>query len=145
MNNKTLILILSFFVVVLILVGIVFNNNFSKIKDPIEEETKEVKKPKKQEEVKQPEIEATIGDYTTLEANLRSAASKYIKEKTIEDDYKIVISYSKLKKLNFIEELIDPASEKECNGYVIYEKKNIDPYIKCQDNYMTTNYNETLE
>ena len=144
MSNKTLIIVLSFFVVTLILVGIVFNNNFSGITE--ERETEEVvKKPKKHEEVKQPEGEATIGDYTTLEASLRSAASKYIKEKEIDEDYKIVISYDKLKKTEYIDNLIDPANETECSGYVIYEGNNIDPYIKCGDNYMTTNYNETLE
>lgn len=144
MSNKSLITVLSFFIIALILVGIVFNKNFSGIAKS-QEEKEEIKKPKKQEEIKVIENEPTIGDYATLESNLRSAASKYIKEKEINSDYKIIISYDKLKKSEPTINFVDPKTENECNGYVIYEDNNIDPYIKCGDNYMTTNYNETLE
>lgn len=65
--------------------------------------------------------------YKELEARLELAAENY--------DSKENISLEKLRELGYIKELKDNNND-DCNGYVIYNKKEYKAYIDCK--YYTT-------
>lgn len=72
--------------------------------------------------------------YISYEIMLREAAEKYGNKKE-------VVTYPELKNKGYIEELIDPATNQECKGYVIIKEDNYTSYLKCGLSYKTSRYN----
>lgn len=92
---------------------------------------------------KNEEKNISLEDYYKMEADLGSAAIKYLHELNINlSDLSYKISYETLKTHNFIETLIDTETKKECVGYVIVDNElRYDSFIKC-DSYTSEGYRE---
>lgn len=127
---STLIGFLLLFGFFLVIVAILYNQNFSDIND-------------NKEKIKEEESTEEIIDYTELENILEEGAKEYISSKKNKTDSMIIT-------LNDIEiylpkKLIDLKTGEECMGYAIYFKKQITPFIRCGSNYQTDNYDKTYE
>ena len=85
-------------------------------------------------------------EYIKLEKKLTKAATDYFNNlNTGKLDYKMIIGYNTLKNKGYIDNINDPKSNHECNGYAVYNNGDITSYIKCIGTYQTDNYNKTFE
>lgn len=141
---------LAVFGVFLIISSILYNKNFSDVN--INEEEEKEKEEQEVEEAVQEEYKnkksnetVTVADYEKLENNLMESAKKYINQKKITSDYKIIITYNDIKEEKLITEFNDPKTGNTCNGYVIYYNNEINSFVRCVGNYQTSNYDEELE
>lgn len=81
--------------------------------------------------------------YTALEIQLEEAGEAYIMyhETLLEysEDH-VIVSYDTLKDEGFIDSLPDPASDKNCDGYVmIYDDQSAKGFVSCEK-YESMNY-----
>lgn len=79
--------------------------------------------------------------YEEYENDLYNAGIEYLND--LDSEYKdSIINLSTLIENGYIEKLVDPKSDNECNGYIKIEDieyQEIELYIKC-DNYETIGY-----
>lgn len=121
----------------LLIVSIYLNRSFGKkiiyTAEDIEEEQEEYDRINNQTTIEVPT------EYYRVEQKLKKAAQKYDFDKDENND----ISLKDLKIANLIDNLDDPNSNEECNGYVLYTSvdKKYDVYINCSENYTTNGFN----
>lgn len=79
--------------------------------------------------------------YESFESLLVTSAKEYVKDKysNLGND-SLTIEYSSLKNNKYIIKLIDPSTEKECDGYVKVGNANYQSYLSC-GLYKTSGYN----
>ncbi|MBR3898274.1 MAG: hypothetical protein IKJ43_03220 [Bacilli bacterium] len=113
---------------------------------------------KKDKEVTDPvePTKNTVQSYTTydeLEGKLKQAATRYQNDHyqgTLDSNENWILSYDMLRKENYLKvKLMDiEDTSKECNGYVIFEKRGVEitytPYINCA-HYKTKGYDSLKE
>lgn len=88
-----------------------------------------------------------VKEYNNIENNIVTIVRNYTSNKYFYGN-KIIISFTKLIELGYINKIIDPNDSKnECNGYIIYDSQNINykTFLSCIGNYQTANYNKDLE
>ena len=79
--------------------------------------------------------------YESFESLLVTSAKEYVKDKysNLGND-SLTVEYSSLKNNKYIIKLIDPSTEKECDGYVKVDNTNYKSYLSC-GLYKTSGYN----
>ncbi len=111
------------------------------------------KKPEATDPIDPSEERESNYTYGDLESSLKLAAQRYQNNNyqgTLESDETWVLSYSLLRKKNYLKKPLMDVKEttKECSGYVIFKKHgtNIlyEPYLKCE-NYTTDGYDSVNE
>lgn len=89
---------------------------------------------------------SSIKTYIAIEDKMVEAAKKY-KIDNLEDT--VIIKLDKLITNGYISIVRDPANDKECSGYVIYNgtstNKDYKAYLSCAGNYQTSDYNVNFE
>ncbi len=139
---------------------VIYNKNFNEEKLNINEQTdvdestkatsiknivKETTSNNDEEVIVETDYESTE-EYIKLEKKLTKAATDYFNNlNTGKLDYKMIIGYNTLKNKGYIDNINDPKSNHECNGYAVYNNGDITSYIKCIGTYQTDNYNKTFE
>ena len=99
----------------------------------------------KSEEQVQKVIDQTY--YINKENNMTSAAEKYIFDNDIKlSDFKLKISLATLISNNYMDNVVDPQTQRNCSGYTLAyinesNIKIIKSFIKCQ-NYESKGYGE---
>lgn len=88
--------------------------------------------------------------FYTLEVRMVNATKNYIQDNYNDvNDIALEVSLPDLTQKNYIEKIKDPYTKIECNGYVIFTKKNsnisYEPYLKCGSDYMTSGYEMKYE
>lgn len=88
----------------------------------------------------------SIKSYIDIEDSMVEAAKKY---KIENESDTVIIKLDKLITNGYISVIHDPANNKECSGYVIYNgsdiKKEYKAYLSCAGNYQTSDYNVKFE
>jgi hypothetical protein len=85
-------------------------------------------------------------DYSILEERLKLAASQYLKENDLTESASLIIPVSDLIESKFLSNFYDLEDNKTlCTGYVMYQNKEIIPYVWCKGNYATEGYNTSLK
>lgn len=153
MNNKgfalqDLLFFISFFLIILVVCVIVIDSNISKFNDVTEEpkNVSEINEAKKEEKV-EVEENKKLTDYDILLEKMVNTAKIYVTTNYTGKTDQIIIKTSKLVTDEYMDELIDPKDkENKCIGYIIYDgESSYTPYLRCDDNYKSENYNETFE
>lgn len=155
MNNKgwglsSLLGFLAIFGIFILISTVLYNNNFANINTEVEEAEKEQEQIEVEEAVQEEQKEnsnqtVTYDSYQKLENILKSSAIEYIQKNKITSEYKTIITYDDINQEDLINDFIDPRTDNECRGYVIYDNNEIKPFVRCTSNYQTENYNEELE
>ncbi len=87
-----------------------------------------------------------IKTYIAIEDKMVEAAKKY-KIDNLDDT--VIIKLDKLITNGYISIVRDPANDKECSGYIIYNgnsnSKDYKAYLSCAGNYQTSDYNANFE
>ena len=89
-------------------------------------------------------------NYFDLEVKMVNATKKYMNDNytNIVSDIEIPVKLKTLISKNYLAPIKDYYTKKECNGYVIFIRKNnnieYDPYLKC-DGYKTNGYDSIYD
>lgn len=83
----------------------------------------------------------SIKTYIDIEDKMVEAAKKYKLENTSDI---VIIKLDKLVTNGYINVVRDPANNKECSGYIIYNGE-YKAYLSCAGNYQTSDYNVNFE
>jgi hypothetical protein len=82
-----------------------------------------------------------MSQYKLYESRLEEEAKEYIADNNIDTSKTIYVSYKTLLNNKYVEKLVDPYSNLQCNGYVSVKNNDYNPYLKCGLNYRTRGYN----
>ncbi len=140
MNNKgwgmsTLISFLVVFGIFLLIVTMLYNKNFSHINDT------EIDIPEEESEEKL----VNDSEYIDLENLLKESAKEYITGKKLTGQYGTIITVTEIKKAGYLDDFTDVRNEITCDGYAVYNEDDIEPFIRCGENYQTPDYDDSLE
>lgn len=98
-----------------------------------------------EEEVIEEPVEEKV-TYTDLEKKLKLGAERYQNDNYSVDadkDETWILTYTFLKKEDYLDKIKDLSNNEECDGYVIFEKEGMNityaPYLKCS-NYTTKGF-----
>jgi hypothetical protein len=85
--------------------------------------------------------EEFLSQYKLYESKLEEFAKEYVADTNPDTRKDINVTYKTLLDNKYVEKLIDPYNNLECNGYVIVRNNEYKPYLKCGLNYRTSGYN----
>lgn len=143
----------------LLVVAIIYVQNFKELenhdvdntpnKSDIQVTTPTQSKEEKEEQKKHEETsEKSNLNYEETEELLRSASMDYVKKYYSDSSVsEVVIKASDLEREALISGIYDyQEPSKECKGYVVYRKEGntYDAYLRCENNYVTSGYNDNL-
>ena len=83
-------------------------------------------------------------DYKILEEKVEKAANNYIQDNRLDIEDTIDISVSKLMEEGYLSDCISDNGI-TCSGYVLYDGKEYNSYIKCGTAYVTNGYTSILD
>ncbi len=86
----------------------------------------------------------SASDYAGLELKAENAAYSYVNDNSLTTEDTIKVSISKLIDEGYLEKLND-SNNVRCTGYVLYDGKDYNAYIKCGSNYKTSGYTSSLD
>lgn len=81
--------------------------------------------------------------YSNLEAKIKKSATNYKNDKNISNE---IVTYTTLQEEGYLDKLVNPSDINDiCYGYAKIENNKVIPYLRCEGNYATEDYNINFE